>query len=179
MSGENDAVMSDENASDDSLYHEEVKITETKCNLLDFDDSKLDFDKLEQHVLDSEKVDKQQLPRKTQVQKIGSNELAPEKLNPAINQHPVSSMREPFSLAALLSNDNIIRPTNNKPVDVEAIEGKRDLIAQKDREAENLAKRECIDKYASMDCLLHHIMVSPIYPVHYRLSHQLQIFRKF
>ena len=117
----------------------------------DFGTSNLDFDLLEKQVLDEAKA---KIKIKTCRKPIKSE-------IPAKSQ-TLPNKKKPFNLASLLKNDTI-GPTSIKPVDTETMEGKRDLIAQKDREAKNEAKRNCIDQFSSMDTHLHHLMVRSIY----------------
>ena len=143
-----------ENDFDNALLDD----NDNKKDIFDFDNSNLDFDKLEQQVLEDAKppISKTNALTVPSYQNQDISLLKPEYIVKNVSTGP---QKKPFSLAALLNKKNTIGPATSKPVDVETIEGKRDLIAQKDREAKNAAKRECIDKFAEIDVILQHIMV--------------------
>ena len=119
-------------------------------NFLDFAESNLNFDELEKQVLEDSNTQgkpksKLELPKIRQ--KFSQNENAAIKPKKGLN------------LAQIFSKNETISPANQKPIDADTIEGKRDIIAQKDRDAKNEAKKECIDKFSGIDSHLHHFQV--------------------
>ena len=144
--------------------------TEVKKGFFDFAHSNLNFEDMEKQVL-AEALEASKNPVKIE------RPVTSKPVNVNINRSPVKNTppnmakivkisaaprKKPFSLASLLANNSTIRPVSQKPVDAETMEGKRDMVAQKDREAKNEAKRECLDKFANMDTALQHMMVNKL-----------------
>ena len=138
-------------------------------DLLSMESSNLDFNIMEDKVIEEAEFN---MSKKLRVKPSVLDRLKTESTKSFQIEGLTSGApkKKAFNLADLLNNNDRISPAMQKPVDTDTMEGKRDLVAQKDREAKNDAKINCIDKFSSMDTHIQHL---PVIKTNLSETHQI------